>query len=347
MNTTLRDRILSLNQELIFSIYFDLSISDINWSTISNYNRLSNPFREDDNPSLSFKWYAGKLIVRDWGDSRYSGDVFKVIGYILNRNCYVNTQFIEICEDILVKYYNFKTPDNDEYKILSKEKDIHNIEYKTRILQKRDYNYFNKYGITNKSVDLNVEAVSRYSMNGIVTGYRNSFNDPCYKYIINRDFVKLYFPNRHKQSIYPRFITNNILFIEDITELQQCNDIIICKSIKDKLLLNQFLDILKITDIKIHTSNSESPTIQYDIISLLNKYSIYNVYSMFDNDSVGLQNMKVLEEEYNIKPLIFSTNPNAKDPTDFYKEFGYDKTLNSFKHIIQLIKNNRNETRCE
>jgi len=341
MDITLRDTILKLNQEQIYSIYFSISVHDISWSTISNFNRLHNPYREDDNPSLSFKWYGDKLIVRDWGDSRYSGDVFKVIGYIQNRNCYVNSQFVDICNQILDDYYKYKSSDTEEYKIISKEKTINTIDCKLRILQKRDYSFYNSFGITNRSVNANVEAAMRYSINDKVTGYRNAYNDPCYKYTINTYFTKLYFPNRNKKSLYPRFVTNNILQIDDITEIQPSADIILVKSIKDKMLANQFLDTLSERTIRVHTSSSESPTFQSNIIQLLRTNTAYNIYAMFDGDSTGLNSMQTLETEHNIKPLIFSTNPNAKDPTDFHREFGYDKTFLIFKQLISQIKNNR------
>ena len=62
---------------------------------------------------------------------------------------------------------------------------------------------------------------------------------------------------------------------------------------------------------------------------------------MFDGDNTGINSMLELEKQYGIKPLTFSTNPNAKDPTDFYKTFGYDKTFTIYKQIISQIKHNR------
>lgn len=343
MDNTLRDKILNLSQEKIYSIYFGISVQDISWSTIHNFNKLHNPFREDNDPSLSFKWFGDKLIVRDWADSRYSGDVFKVVGYIQNRNCYVNSQFVDICNKILDDYHNYKSSNTEEYKIIAKEKEIYKIDCKPRILQKRDYNFYNAFGITNKSVDLNVKAVMRYSINDKLTGYRNAFNDPCYKYTLNTYYTKLYFPNRHKKSLYPRFVTNNVLQIDDITDIVPSADIILVKSIKDKMLSNQFLDTLSEHDIKIHTSSSESPTFKHNIISLLKSNVRYNIYSMFDGDNTGINSMLELEKQYGIKPLTFSTNPNAKDPTDFYKTFGYDKTFTIYKQIISQIKHNRKQ----
>lgn len=345
MDIKLRDTILSLQQEKIYSIYFGISITDINWSTINNWNKLHNPFREDKDPSLSFKWYGNKLIVRDWGDSTYSGDIFKVVGFILNMNCFHNEQFVEICRRIYNDYHNYKDKSTNELTVLMKEKDIKKIDYKPRTLVARDYDYFSSFGINKYSVDKFVIAVSRYSVNDRLTGYRNSQKDPCYHYTINTYFTKLYFPNRHKKSAYPKFVTNNRLQIDDITDIRLCNDIILVKSIKDKMLLLQFLETKEINyenDIRIHTVSTEAGLIKKDLIDILKTNCKYKIYSLFDGDSTGIKSMQILKTEYNIEPIYFSTNPNAKDPTDFYREFGYSKTYSIFKQIVNNIINNRN-----
>ena len=334
--------ILSLSQEKIYSIYFELPVHDVTWSTTDNFHKLRNPFREDINPSLSFKWYNNKLIVRDWGDSRWNGDVFKIVGYILNMNCFINTQFVAICNDILERYYNNgKKLNNEEYTIIDKVKVITDITTKNRILQKRDYDLYNAFGILNKTVDMFVQGVIRYSINDMLTGYRNTYKDPCYEYTINYKFVKLYFPNRHHKSVFPRFVTNNILQIDDITDIQMSNDKLLVKSIKDKMLVLQIFDYLSISskDIAIHTASSEMASFQTNILQMLHKYTIHNVYSLFDSDTTGITSMMELEKNCNIKSLIFSTD--AKDPTDYCKAFGYSKTVDIFKKLIKEIQSNR------
>lgn len=345
MDIKLRDTILSLHQEKIYSIYFGISITDINWSTINNWNKLHNPFREDKDPSLSFKWYGNKLIVRDWGDSSYSGDVFKVVGFILNMNCFHNEQFLEICRRIYNDYHNYIDKSTNELVVLSREKDIKVITCKFRTLTKRDYDYFLSFGITKYSVDKFVKAVSRYSVNDKLTGYRNAQKDPCYYYEINKYFTKLYFPNRHKKSVYPKFVTNNQLQIDDITDIKHCNNIILVKSIKDKMLMLQFLSKENIdseNDIRVHTVSTESGGLKKDLVIVLKTNVKYTIYSLFDGDTTGIANMQLLKKEHNIEPIYFSTDIKAKDPTDFHREYGYNKTYNIFKQILNNILKNRN-----
>lgn len=329
-----------MNQEYIYSIYFELPISDINWSASRYNNKLSNPFREDSDPSLSFAWFGQKLIVRDFADPTYSGDIFKVVGFIMNLNYNIPAQFVEICNNIIYRVSNKVTPKNNEYEIINKQKSITIIDTKVRRLQRRDYDYFISYYITAKYVDKYVTAVMRYSINGFTTNYANTPRDPCYQYKVNSKYTKLYFPNRIRNSSSPRFITNNIFPFDDITDIFKCSDIIIVKSIKDKMLLLQLMEELNIIDICILTASSETATFTFKQITFVRNHTKYNIYSIYDTDKVGILSMNVLESQYGVKKLIFSAD--AKDPTDYAKRYGYSKTKKLFLEKIQLIIANRN-----
>lgn len=339
MTRTLKERVLALNQEEIYALYFGIPVVDINWSASRFNHKLSNPFREDNDPSLSFAWYGTKLIVRDFADPSYSGDIFKVCGYIMNLNYTIPAQFVEICNNIISKYYKEPIFRSNEHEILIKQKTITNIDVKFRNLQKRDYDYFRRYYIKDKVVNSMTQAAIRYSINDYMTNYRNDPRDPCYVYNVNTKFIKLYFPYRLRNSDKPRFITNNVLPIDDITSLKPCNDILMVKSIKDKMLCLQMLDYFNITDICIQTASSETSSFPAKVLNFLKSQVQHNIYGMFDADEAGINAMNINELQYGIKSLVFSYN--AKDPTDFAKSYGYNKTLKTFKEHIDYIISKR------
>lgn len=344
MDFTLKDRVLRYNQEALFALYFNISIEDINWSTISNRNKLINPLRNENNPSLTFKWFGNRLFSRDWGDMNYSGDIFTVCGNILNKNPNDPDDFVFICNDILNRIYKVQSK-----KIIISNEDIESetskgiikLDYIERTLQKRDYCYFNSFGILNSQVRKYVSPISKYFINGKMSYYKDSKLDPCYKYNINRDYVKLYFPFRNRKSKYPRFITNNILPIDDITDLKPSKDIILIKSIKDKMLIEQFIKDSSIENILPLTVSSESNILHDSILKLLKQNVKYNIFSMFDLDNVGINQMQQYEHLYGFKPLYFNTN--GKDPTDYTKKYGYNKGLQSFRECLSIIIDNRNK----
>lgn len=340
---TLKDTILDLDQARIFSLYLDISVEEINSAAAHSSNKVINNHRGERSPSMGFRYYGNKLICRDFGDIRYSGDVFEVVGFIINKRYTEPKDFIDICNDILQTYYGeCKKHKLADYEIIEKNKGIiTNITTEDRLLQRKDFDNFSKYGILKSTVEQYVTAVRRYNINDFQTGYKNNYNDPCYKYISNHRFIKLYFPNRHKSSKYPRFITNNPLQIEDLTTIIPSTDLLLCKSIKDKMLLTQMLQQFNIsnTDIQILTASSEISVLDNKIFNIISSKITGNIYTMFDADNAGLNAMKCLQEQCNYIPLLFSTD--AKDPTDYCRSFGYKSTQQRFSDTLDLIYNNR------
>ena len=93
----MRDFILNtLDQVTIFSKYFGIPEDVIRFNISSPNDRIRNPLRNDKHPSLSFKYYSDKLICRDFGDGRFRGDIFEVVGYIINKNCKTSEGFVYI-----------------------------------------------------------------------------------------------------------------------------------------------------------------------------------------------------------------------------------------------------------
>lgn len=328
----------TINPIKVFSVFLDVSEADIQ-ASITTGVKIINNHRGERDASMSFKYFGDKLICRDFGDTRYSGDVYQIAGFILGKNCRDGKQFIEICKAIYEKVHSEKTRNSsptDSQIIKSSNNLITSISTVDRELSKLDFDNFSKFGIFRKTIERNITPVRRFSVNDIFTSYANSHSDPCYKYHSNLSFIKLYFPNRNKHSESPRFITNNTLPIEDLATMIKSEIIIICKSIKDKLLLNQLLEQFEIprTSIQIITASSEISILDERIVKIIGMRS-QNVFVMFDADSAGLKAMKCLQELYGYIPLLFSTD--AKDPTDYCRANGYSKTVKTFEMILNII----------
>lgn len=328
----------SIPQIKIFSLFLEVSESDIQ-ASITTGVKVINNHRGERDASMSFRYYGDKLICRDFADTRYSGDIYNVVGFIIGKNCRDGKQFIEICKAIYEKVHSEKTHKSsptDSQIIKNSNNVITSITTVDREISKLDFDNFSKFGIFRKTVEQNIIPVRRFSVNGIFTNYSNSHSDPCYKYISNLSFIKLYFPNRDKHSKTPRFITNNTLPIEDLFTMIHSDIIIICKSIKDKLLLNQLLSQFEIpnTSIQVITASSEVSMLDERIVKIIG-IRAKHVFVMFDADSAGLKAMKNLQELYGYIPLLFSSD--AKDPTDYCRAFGYSKTTTTFKMILNII----------
>lgn len=342
----LSEEILSYKQEDIYAKYFKLTPSEVIWCASDKNNRLSNPLRDDPTPSLSFKYYNNKLIVRDFGDGRYDGDIFESIGFILNKNHRNTDDFIYICNHIRDTYFNSEINIVDYSSISTTNKpnsDKHtfvDIGCKYRNLKDSDYSWYFEQGIRHRIVNSYVRGVSRFYINGDKMGYYSTDRDPCYEFIVNGKYKKLYFPMRNKNSQYPRFITNNPFQLEDIGEINVSNDIIICKSMKEKMLAISFLMDLNIRDVALQSASSEISKVDDWVHDYLIEHRIYNIYTMFDNDETGLNAMNQFKKDRGYKPLLFTAD--AKDPTEYVRKFNYLAGLERFKNIYEHIKRNRN-----
>ena len=83
---------------------------------------------------------------------------------------------------------------------------------------------------------------------------------------------------------------------------------------------------------------SETQFISDEILEELKQRFKYIVL-LFDNDETGISFTNKIKRKYTwIKPFIIPRKYEAKDISDFYKKYGYDKTLALIKEGIKYIK---------
>lgn len=340
-----KDYILNnLDQAEILARYLKIDISLINYCLKRTTNRISNPLRDDKNPSLGFKYYirkdALKLITRDFANSYYCGDIFDIVGIVIGKNSHNPREFIEIVNDIL------RTQGNEsKYSInLIKEKrkttnnEIKKFDIESRPFNLNDYQYWINIGIIPEYIKKGkIIPVIRYWKNDYLDRYVHNDNDPCYCYYLGKkndiDIVKLYFPKRSKNS--KRFDTNCNTYLEAPHELTTKSNLIITKSRKDKLLMMRIVEELKL-DVCITNVSGERVMSKELANTLKNIYE--NVFVIFDFDQQGIETMK---EIYNQHELLHPSFPqvvnneigNRKDLTDYCFKEGYNKSKELFKLI--------------
>lgn len=340
--TTDREYILkTLNQVHIFSVFLNIPEAEINnCISIRNY-KVSNPLRYDPHPSVGFRWYGDKLIMRDFADYRYRGDVFEIVGIVLKKNCVNNKDFVDICKAIIEhasdvindKPYIVKVYQSSNRAFTNDFRQITTI---TREPTFYDYRYFNQFGITNDLVDRFVKVVSKFSIDGISNPYYYTRKDPCYQYQVQTNAIKLYFPFRNKH-VSNRFITNNKCPLEELQTIEMTDYKLIVKSQKDKMLFLRIFRELRITNIGIHVIASETAKLPDDIVEVLRKFTRDKVYVIFDTDSTGINSAIEYKNNYGFIPIFFTKGYPAKDPTDLVRCTNYEFVKDKFKTIYTNI----------
>jgi len=228
------------NQELLYSKYLEIDIYDIIYS-IENGTNLKNPHRDDKVASLAFRYVNEKLKMWDFGSLLYRGDIFDLVGMILNKNPNNSLDFIEICRFIIKDNKTSDIIPHQSNQLINKTSVI---SYVPKNFSNFDISYFNEGGITKYHLILRgVEAAKSTSYNNRVY-YEFNRHDPIYVYNLGFDndksIIKTYRPFTTLKT--DKFKTNNPYPIEGHEELYESEVLIITKSRKDKLVFESYLD---------------------------------------------------------------------------------------------------------
>lgn len=364
-----------ISQESIFSAYFNISIETIQ-HCIDSGELINSPIREDHKPTVGFRFdNRGRLKMKDFA-GYFWGDCFDaaalVLSTIYDRQYDVSNKrdFIDILRHISFTFKNvYYGTDVDPVISASIHKAINVIKHSKPIIEvvtrqwsTKDENYWGQFGITLKVLNTNfIYPVDQYYINRKTNPQPKYFydvKDPCYCYSLGVDRhginnIKLYFPNRDKQTT--RFITNSNI-LEGIYNLsrEDYDIIIITKSTKDRLAIvcqilkyktiSNLLDGINIGVINIP---HETYKLRYIEISWLqSKLRNENscIITLMDNDDTGRTEAHNIFVVHKITPIFIPKRYNSKDFADFIK----NTTDNDVRHIIKTFltyytNNRRNE----
>jgi len=354
----------------ILSYYLKIPKSQIEFLLLDRNNRISNPLRIDENPSMGMieitKGKQKRIKVKDFANNAYTGDVYSIAGIVLQKNSNNPEHFKFICNDIIK---NVILNNNDIHTIFSKntrrerkkktgemlltftykEWDNHALRFW--------YNITNNKGFTKKLYEfLLIEKVYipekiYYDENLLIYDYKHS--DRAYVYVYNitptNVTCKIYFPDRIKgNSIFKsRFITNDKTLYRGLnTNVDTAKDMIMTKSFKDAIFIKTVFTTL---------SSFSSPT----GLSMkhIQEVSIPNVYYVQgESNFIPDKDMQAFETKYDhlfwlmdydltgITNTYFHTLISTKVIPLFIKPNEIYLQPNDFTAIINRFNNEANIT---
>lgn len=371
-----KENILSkVSQVSIFSTYFSLSHSTIEWC-IETGEFIKSPIRIDDFPTCGFKYVNGRLKMKDFA-GYFWGDCFDAVAMVMTTiyNVEINISnkedFIKVLRHITL---TFKDIFYGEERDISVANDINNsinliknkktiIEFIPRPWDNNDKIHWEKIGISLK--DLNIEfvyPVDEYYVNRNVNPkpkYYHTHKDPCYAYMLGKDRngihnIKLYHPLRDKGDT--KFITN-CNHLEGIYNLDDhgYDIIIIHKSRKDTICLKSIIkqskflygEAVKIGHIGLPHETYRLRQNEHDW--LYGKLSDDGMLvSLMDNDRAGMMQAIWLEKNFRITPVLIPKWYNVKDISEFREAKGFKYTSQIVFETINIIKDGtREKTRTD
>jgi len=350
-------------QIALFSKYFRLPVSSIEYCLEHKTNKVNNPLRKDYTPSLGFLIKDdGKLISKDWADDSYSGDIFDLVGLLLNKSVRIPKEFMDICNNIINNNeINNSKVDEIIRNVNNKHRKI--IKFKDRPFSTSDIKYWTEGGANIQHLkNRNVYPAQYIWIDNMLTPYyiHSQFN-PAYIYYLGtdkgNDIIKTYNPNGDRGF---KFRTNNKSVFEATHELYYADTLIITKSRKDKIVIESLLhyEDVYVSDLEsdviflivlaanktlvtnnlelpkycITSFNSESYKISIDLNNYLKK--IYNnIIIQVDYDKTGILNAFYHHILFGYKVVFLGNN------TDIYSTFTNKEIKRYFDKLLLINPN--------
>jgi hypothetical protein len=297
-----------VSQEEIFSAYFQVSLSDIEYCCRTNKLIDSTIRSGDERPSMGFiKRPDGKLKCRDFG-GYFWGDCFDAAAYSLRNDITNGHQFMLTLEDIAKTFKIHKFENSNSRNAIIRTKftspDIKIKEPPVIETQFRDWNYedgkyyYNRYYITREILDSRmVYPIQTLWVNHkIIYAYRKE--DPAYGYYFGerdgRHEWKIYFPFRKEY----RFITN-CRTVQGIHGVKDAEIGVIIKSYKDVKQLDVFADEFDISSIAPISESVILTDIQMEYLRTKWKY----IFTFSDFDYTGVKFACEMRRRYGTIPV--------------------------------------------
>jgi hypothetical protein len=297
--------------------------------------KILSPFRKEHTPSFSIFVRNGRIYFRDYGDGRFRGDVWDLVGMLHGLN--YKDSIKKVAEDFQLAEEGISRP-----KIVYNSPEI--IE-KQVVLQVKAWPEFRQehvewlqsYSLTPDDTifceDTRMYPVKQWALNRLKMPLEEG--EICWAYELTNSrgtWLKIYRPSRGKKDRW----VSNIPFTEimGLSCLLPCEKLIISKSVKEALILKKHLGL------NVIVSQAENICCFTESnIKLINS-SCSDVYVSFDSDETGKRVSNELTKltgwkHINVPDKYLSVG--IKDWADVVYEYGVGPVIAHFKRkkIIQ------------
>lgn len=273
--------------------------------------KFKSPFKQEKDPSFCFFIKNGKVLYKDFSTGAF-GDSVELVKQLYSID-YINA-IKKICKDIK----SMRVDNNPiKYKKLDKkDTEKSTIEVVIRDFNKFDLEYWNQYYITKELLEkYDIKACKEVWLND-KPFYVYKKNNPSYRFKIGK-LYKVYQPLSENKKT--KWLSNfDLDIIQGFTQLRYNNTLIITKSYKDIIILNEFYNK------SVIALNSEGNHIPDKILNYL-KLKFNNIICFYDNDEAGIKYMERNKEVYGFEYCYFKEKflkNNIKDPSDYIKQYG-------------------------
>lgn len=328
-----------ITRDFVFSRVSAADIYGFECPGIGLNQSICSPLRRDRSPSLIFVCDKNEQMRhKDFAypdDERFSGGP---VDFVMSRyGLGYDAALRKIAQDFCL------LEGNEKYKEITRSivkpvMDIKRssfIQVSARSWEKRDIRYWEQFGIGIEQ--LKKENV--YPLKEAFVNRKNVFSELeskleiayCYRYT---NGMKLYYPNRAKEEKWKCSISNTT--VEGLEKLNGQKNVIISKSKKDRLTLQNCLADYHVLIINVQNENRTAFTQEFT-----NKIKEKITYLAFDSDNPGKEASLRINKDYpqylHVNTPDKYLNEGIKDWADLYRGYGKEVIIDHFKtkKIIQ------------
>lgn len=327
-----------LTKELILSRFSEEQIMEFYLRIPIKKGLFRSPLRRDKEPTCSFyRSGKGDLIFKDFATGQHL-NVFGVVQSLFNCDYFEALKIIAndfgIVRDKSITRNPGKINSNP---VQIKDKEMSKIQIEVQDFSELELKWWGKYGIDlNILKKFDVYSCKHLFLNGQLFA-KSQQHCPIFGYYGKKyqglELWRCYFPKRTSF----RFITNwPSKKIQGYDQLPKRGKLlVITKSMKDVMCLYS-------CGITACAPNSETQFVSDSVLDDL-KQRFRHIVVLFDNDETGISFMNKLKKKH--PDLIYTWIPrryNAKDISDYYKEYGRKETLNLIKEFVLWLKSREN-----
>ena len=332
-NITLNDILKEVKEEQILNFYFG-------YSTIKG--NIKSPLRDEKNNSFNIRKYNNSIVCKDFGGDNFSGNLYSLLSKFFGKT------YLEVIDMIYRDLPRIKKTNStiiDKTLIsstkISKSGKISNIRVNTDlsiiVREWKDYDleFWETFGISKQFLELS----NTYAISHIIIKEGDIIKQiPAEKYAYayaefkdGKTSFKIYQPF----SIEHKWINKHDPSVWDLWNKLPQNGkyLIITSSRKDALC------IWENTGIPSTSLQSESYIPKPIVVEELKNRFEY-IFVLYDNDynkskNVGLLNAQKLCEQFGLRLIFIPEQYKTKDPSDFCKTYGRQKTKQLIKQLIK------------
>ncbi len=295
---------------------------------------------KDDTSAVFYICRNGTILLKDFAKETYN-----IWSYLEDKYDETFAQvLLRIANDFQLNYnYEKKKPSMVTYAGIIEEqnKALETSTTSIRVVKKPlslvGAAYWQQYGISPEHLEEDsVSELDHYWLLRDDNAYK--FNWSKENPIFCKDFseelnmknkYKIYKPLAPKDQKHYQNIGSDVLY--GFKELPPVGHmLIITKSYKDwRVLKNMGYTALGFQG----ESSTPKPETMLNLRKWFNKVVVF-----FDNDTPGIQAAKKLDYHYGLKNITIPIETGVKDPSDHYKEYGHNKTIELCQNLIREIE---------